>query len=158
MGRDRAAFDDFFASEYPALVRSLVLMTGDLASAEDAAQEAFARLYVHFSKVSGYERPGAWVRRVATNVMLSQRRRRRPAATPPVDLEMSSDRADVLRALGGLSRMQRAAVVLRYYEDRSPDEIGEILGCSASTARVHLHRARAKLAVALGEEVPDDAR
>jgi RNA polymerase sigma factor (sigma-70 family) len=51
--------------------------------------------------------------------------------------------------------MQRAAVVFRYLEDRPTSEIAELLGCSESTARVHLHRARKRLSTLLGEDAAD---
>lgn len=158
MARDRTAFEMFFQEEYPAVVRSLCLVTGDRAAAEDAAQEAFARLYVHFPRIARYERPHAWVRRVAINLAISQRRRKQPWVPPGGAGGPSADRADIVRALGALPRMQRAAIVLHYFEDRPADEIGQILNCSASTVRVHLHRARAKLAAALGEEAIDADR
>jgi RNA polymerase sigma-70 factor (ECF subfamily) len=50
---------------------------------------------------------------------------------------------------------QRAAIVLRYAEDLSTDEIADILGCDTSTVRVHLHRGRKALGLTLREEVDD---
>jgi RNA polymerase sigma-70 factor, ECF subfamily len=52
--------------------------------------------------------------------------------------------------------MQRAAVVLFYFEDLPLSEIASILRCSEATVRVHLHRARKRLAELLGEEVIED--
>jgi RNA polymerase sigma-70 factor (ECF subfamily) len=51
--------------------------------------------------------------------------------------------------------MQRAAIVLFYFEDRPVSEIAEILDCAPSTAKVHLHRARKTLAERLGEVMAD---
>ena len=60
-----------------------------------------------------------------------------------------ADADQALRLCGELPPMQRAAVVLRFYEDRSFAEIARILGCPEGTARSHVHRAlqalRAKL-------------
>lgn len=50
---------------------------------------------------------------------------------------------------------QRTAVVLFYFEDRPVAEVAQLLGCSPATARVHLHRARRRLAALLGEVVDD---
>jgi RNA polymerase sigma-70 factor (ECF subfamily) len=58
---------------------------------------------------------------------------------------------DVIAAVGHLPRAQRAAIVLHYYEDRPVAEIAQLLGCSESTARVHLHRGRRRLAALLRE-------
>ena len=69
--RDRAAADAeafawFFTAEYPRVVRSLSHLVRR-EDAEDVAQEAFARLHQHWAKISRYEQPDAWVRRVALN-------------------------------------------------------------------------------------------
>jgi RNA polymerase sigma-70 factor (ECF subfamily) len=64
---------------------------------------------------------------------------------------------DVAGALSHLTRSQRAAIALFYYEDRPVAEIALLLGCTESTARVHLFHARRRLATLLGEEVPDVA-
>jgi RNA polymerase sigma-70 factor (ECF subfamily) len=64
---------------------------------------------------------------------------------------------DLQRALLTLSVQQRAAVILYYLEDRPLDEVAGVLGCHESTARVHLHRARRRLAELLSVEVSDPA-
>ena len=66
--------------------------------------------------------------------------------------------SDVLAAVRQLPPKQRAAVALRYFEDKPVEEIAQLMECSASTARVHLHRARHQLAQTLGEEVGSDVR
>ena len=151
--RDRE-FEVFFRSEYASIVRAAFVLTGDRAAAEDVAQEAFARLYANWRKVSSYERPGAWVRRVAINLATSSLRRRRPIVEAARDFEDFPD-PDLRSAIVRLPRGQRAAIVLHYLEDRSVAEIAQILECSESTVKVHLHRARTKLATALSEETVD---
>ncbi len=64
---------------------------------------------------------------------------------------------DLEVALRALPAKQRAAVALHYYEDLSAEEVGVLLGCSASTVRTHLLRARARLAVLLADEEVDHA-
>jgi len=151
-------FDELFRHEYPLVVGSLSLVLGDRSAAEDVAQDAFAQLLLHWRKVSRYERPGAWVRRVALRMALRWRTRRAaetqalrlvdaPAARPAPD-------PDLLRALRELPAIQRAAVVLHYLEDRSVAEVADLLGCAEGTAKTHLHRARRRLSALLrdGEE------
>jgi len=156
-----AEFDLLFSVEFPAVMRTVYLMLQDLDRAEDVTQDAFVQLLKHWNKVSRYDRPGAWVRRVAIRHAAATLKRDRlrsilerrvePAPGPrPADV-------DVLHAITTLRGMQRATVVLFYFEDRPLAEIAHILGCSESTARVHLHRARRHLAVLLEEEVSDDA-
>ncbi len=70
----------FFTAEYPRLVRTLHGVVQDATLAEDIAQEAFIQLLNHWAKVSRYEQPGAWVRRVAIRMAvreLGRGRRRR---------------------------------------------------------------------------------
>jgi len=156
-------FEQLFRVEFAAVMRSVTLICRDPERAEDVTQEAFVQLLRHWRKVSRYDRPGAWVRRVAIRLAMqhARRERRRPtlemAASSPPPTVPPLDR-DVLDAIAGLPRMQRAAVALYYLEDMPIAEVADVLGCSNSTARVHLHRARVHLAALLGEEVSDDVR
>jgi RNA polymerase sigma factor (sigma-70 family) len=146
----------FFRAEFRAVTQTAYLVLHDRQRAEDVAQEAFTQLLVHWKKVSRYQRPDAWVRRVAirlaSRVASRERRRahierdeRREATVPDRDL-------DLIRALRSLPPQQRAAVALFYFEDRPTEEVAHILGCTESTATVHLHKARKRLAQILGEE------
>ena len=63
---------------------------------------------------------------------------------------------DLASAVAALAPMQRAAVVLYYWEDRPVAEIARVLEVSESTVKQHLHRARHRLAGLLGEEVSGD--
>ena len=69
------AFDELFHREHAAILRSVHLVVGDLEVARELTQEAFTRLYVEWSRVSGYDRPGAWVRRVALRLAVRARTR-----------------------------------------------------------------------------------
>ena len=158
-----AAFAWFFRAEYPQVVRTVALVLRNPAAAEDVAQEAFMRLHLHWSKVYRYDRPDAWVRRVALNLAASHARRegRRArlerlsvtssSAARDADLsERSADASDRVRdALLSLPHKQRALVVLYYYEDRPLTEAGELLGLTPGSAKVALHRARRRLALGL---------
>lgn len=158
---DVAAFSDFFRREFERLVRTAYLVLHDQHSAEDVAQDAFRQLYVNWSKVSGYDNPQAWVRRVAIRmaVRLARREKSRLVAThdqPPRRQPPERD-LDLAAALRALPPQQRATVALHYYEDRSAEEVGALLGCSASTVRTHLARARTRLAELLSDEEVDHA-
>jgi len=143
------AFASVFRAEWAPVTALVTVLLGDRDEADDVTAEAFVRLYAQWRRVSHYDRPGAWVRRVAMNLAFSRRSRKtasfepRPA-TEPVDI-------DLQRAILSLPKKQRAAIVLHYFEDRPVAEIAEILACAASTAKVHLHRGRARLAELLGE-------
>lgn len=150
----------FFRAEFASVLRTVYLVLRDRGRAEDIAQEAFTQLYSHWRKVSRYERPEAWVRRIAIRMAIRQQKRdglramlERTALEPVIDHATDLDLAG---AMHELSPTQQAVVVLYYYEDRPTAEIAEILGMSQSTVRVHLTRARRHLAELLREEVGDD--
>jgi RNA polymerase sigma-70 factor (ECF subfamily) len=151
---DLEAYSWFFTSEYPQVVRLLTLVLNDRALAEDLAQEGFVRLYQNWSKVSRYESPEAWVRRVALNRAFSWRRRegkrrhleRVADAAGETAAEPTTVRVDVLRAVQALPPRDRALVGLYHLEDRPLSEVAGVLGLREGAAKVALHRARRRLA------------
>ena len=151
-----------FRAEFPRVRRTVYLMVHDAGAAEDLTQEAFVQLLLHWGKVSGFERPDAWVRRVA--IRLAVRHLRREGRRLLVESSLlpgapsHGPDPDVINAVRGLPPQQQAVLVLYYYEDRPMKEIAELLDISESTGFVHLHRARKTLASSLGEVVLDAAR
>jgi RNA polymerase sigma-70 factor (ECF subfamily) len=162
---DAESFTWFFAAEYPAVVRSLCQLVGRH-DAEDLAQEAFVRLHQRWARISRYERPDAWVRRVAINLAITHARRERRRGDRETRAErMTPELAEtpepdsrVVDALRALSPRDQALVVLFYFEDRPVSEAAEILEMSVGAAKVALHRARARLAQLLQVEVHDEPR
>ncbi len=157
----REEYESLFRSSYPSILRSVVLITRDRARAEEVCQDAFLLLLRKWSVVSEYERPEAWVRKVAVRAAVKTVRRdsRRSVLElvrrPPSDELSMPDWPDVdlARALARLPAKQRAAVVLHYLEDLPVSEVARALEVSESTVKQHLFRARHRLADALGEEV-----
>jgi len=151
----------FFENEYRSVVRTAFLIVRNLQRAEDVAQDAFVQLYQHWGKVSRYERPEAWVRRVAIRLAVREVKRTRVREilqlTSPTPLPVEPIDLAVVDAVMQLSPMQRAAIALFYLEDRPIAEIADILGITVSTCTVHLTRGRRRLAELLGEEVEHDA-
>lgn len=149
--RAEAGFDRFFRREFPAMVALAYSVSGSAAAAEDIAQEALSRAFRSWSKVSAYDKPGTWLRRVTINLALSTRRRRAAEARARLRLaspsltELPPIHDDVWDAIRRLPGKQRAAVALHYLEDRSVADVAEMLGCAEATARVHLHRGRQAL-------------
>ena len=156
---DTAGYTWFFRAEFRAVAQTAYLVLHDRQRAEDVAQEAFTQLFVHWKKVSAYERPDAWVRRVAIRLAARSAKRERRRADIERDERRESTMPerdlDLVRALRSLPPQQRAAVALYYFEDRPTAEVAHILGCTESTASVHLHKARKRLAEVLGEEALD---
>jgi RNA polymerase sigma-70 factor (ECF subfamily) len=147
-----------FRTEFESVVRTVYLILHDRDRARDVTQDAFTELLVRWSKISRYERPEAWIRRVAIRMAVRQldRERRRPWVERELDASRLPQPADVdlLGAIRRLPAVQRACVVLFYFEDRPLAEVAHILGLAPGTARVTLHRARRRLGELLGEPVP----
>jgi RNA polymerase sigma-70 factor (ECF subfamily) len=151
-----AAFVDLFQSEYPAIVRSMFFIVHDREHARDLAQDAFVQLFTRWRRVSRYERPDAWVRKVAVRMAVRSIKRERLRRQLEHEVDVLPERGgvdlDVLRAIAKLPASQRAAIVLFYLEDRPVAEVADIMSCSEVTAKVHLHRARRRLAELLGDD------
>ena len=153
-------FARFVADRSPRLLRTAWLLTGDAGRAEDLLQTALAVVWPKWRRIVEGGHPEAYVRRVLVTKFLSwQRRHWRfevPTESPPDPTtpagdpggrpeDRSADRDAIRRALAGLSRQQRAVVVLRYVEDLSVAETATVLGCSQATVRVQSGRALAAL-------------
>jgi RNA polymerase sigma-70 factor, ECF subfamily len=156
-----ADFEELFQDEYGSLVAAVFPIVGDAGDAEAIVQDAFVKAMARWARIRRYDRPGAWVRRVAIRdaVRHSGRRSRPWAASPSGAMaDAVTDRIDLDRALAQLPSRQRAAIVLHYLVGWTTTEVAEALGCAEATVRVHLHRGRATLATTLAtdtEEVSD---
>lgn len=160
-------YEDFFRREYPRLVPMLRALTGDRQRAEDLAQEALWRAQQRWERISRFERPGAWVRRVALNASANVHRGQQREAQAMARLggerradawaadDVPAGDAELWRHVRALPEQQRFAIVLRYVEDRSVADIAEILECSEGTVKTHLSRGRAALARALAAGHPE---
>jgi RNA polymerase sigma-70 factor (ECF subfamily) len=155
-----AEFAWFFRTEYEAVVRTMYLIVHDREQARDIAQDAFVQLFTRWRRISQYERPEAWVRRVGIRMAVRAVRRERLRPRVERELDVASlpkpVDVDVLQAVRRLPAAQRAAVVLFYFEDRPVSEVAQILSCPEVTAKVYLHRARKRLATLLGEKETEE--
>jgi RNA polymerase sigma-70 factor (ECF subfamily) len=165
--RAAAGDDDAFrvlVERHGARVMSLAFrITADRSTAEDVVQETFMRAHRALHRFDARAQFSTWIHRIATNAALDvtrQRRTRRevayedpaaadpaPSAEPgPERLAESGDlRRALHRAMTSLTLVERAAFVLRHYEGKSTDEIGERLGLQASATRQAVFRAVRKL-------------
>jgi RNA polymerase sigma-70 factor (sigma-E family) len=154
----REEFRDYVVGASPSLLRVAYLMTGNRGDAEDLLQTALAKTYLAWPRIRDRESLDSYVRRVMLNTRTSWWRRSRHLPTSALD-ESAAHRASSARddtadvdlhdalwtALGGLSQRQRAAVVLRYYEDLSEPETAALLGVSVGTVKSTVSRALQKL-------------
>ena len=156
MGVDRADdFAEWVASRGASLQRFAYLVTGSEAEAPDLVQEALAAAYPRWASLARRGTAEAYVRRSIVNASVSAWRKQHrvtPVADPtglrPVVDDNAPDSADAdaaWRLCMELPPTQRAAVVLRFYEDLSFAQIATVLDCRESTARSHVHRALAAL-------------
>ncbi|TMK18359.1 MAG: sigma-70 family RNA polymerase sigma factor [Actinobacteria bacterium] len=129
---------------------ALLGYTGDREIASDAMAEAFARA---LSSSGTIRNPAAWIWRVAFRVATEHlREARHTSMDPEASYEMDQQALGVVVALRQLTRRQRAVFILFYLDDRSTNQIGELLGMAPATVSVHLHRARRQLRAILGDD------
>ena len=160
----RQDFDQFYSSSAARLIRHGYALTGDMADAQDIAQEAFARAWQRWSVVRDCDSPEAWVRRVATNLAASRWRRirvARAAAGKPAELhapEVSTDTVALVSGLRTLPERQRTVLVLHYMCDLTVDQIAAELGCPSGSVKSWLSRGRTALAAAVRIVEPEPER
>ncbi len=162
-------FDAWMASEQKRVFLLCLRMLRDREDADTAAQDAFLKAYraIERGDAETLADPSRWLTRIAVNTCLDRLRsrrwlfwRRRPAqedewiilAMAPSMAPTPEARAQAVeigrrlkKALDRLSGRQRSVFVLKHYEDRTFQEIGEILGLDTGTVKAHLSRALRKL-------------
>ena len=137
-------FVDFYRREYPSAVRLAWLLTGEASLCEDVVQDAFARALPRFDTILN---PSAYIRASVVNDCHERFRRRtreerRLRLVEPRPVDVTADRPDELAdALSRLPNRQRAAIVLRYWNDLPESEIAAELRVRPSTVRTLIHRA-----------------
>lgn len=154
-----------YEAHYQRLVAQVFGLIGDLAEAEDAVQEAFARVLARPRSFGQADDAVRWLRVVALNVARSRYRRRRVfdrlvragrvEPTPVAAPGLSADRVALLAALRRLPMPTREAVVLYHLADLPVDEVAATLGVPVGTVKARLSRGRAALAGFLSDEDHD---
>ena len=157
---DRKAFEGLVRT-YQSRVRQQLrrLTRGDLALADDLAQETFVEAWLHLNDFRGDARFATWLHRIALMRFLQHQRRPRL----PMDwIDDHADRADgadvgrdpraveglgrdVVRALEALSEIQRLAIVHCFHLELTHAEAAQVLGLPLGTLKSHLNRARARM-------------
>lgn len=134
---DVTGFIALYDEAYVPMVRLAHLLTGSNEAAEEIVQEAFAQAFRRFDRL---DNPGAYVRRSVVNGSHSWHRRRRSERRALERTGASNDDGhtaggELTDALAALPFRQRAALVLRFYEDRSTAGVADALGCRPGTAK-----------------------
>lgn len=158
-------FDEFYRREYARVLALAFALSGSRWAAEDLAQDGFLAAHNEWHRISLYEEPAAWVRRVVANKAVSVVRRRVSEAKA-LARWWTMDRVEApdflasdpafWAAVRALPRRQAQVIALYYLEDLSVDEVADILDVAPGTVKRHLHRGRAALARTLtpGEVEP----
>jgi RNA polymerase sigma-70 factor (sigma-E family) len=153
-------FTDFVHASWASLYRTAYLLLGDHAEAEDLVQTALAKTYATWHRVRDLNAAPGYARTTLVNTATSWFRRRSwrnehpTEALPEVGREPDpTDRPALVTALAQLPPRQRAAIVLRYYDDLSVAETAAALGCSEGTVKSQTSDALARLRSLLGETV-----
>ena len=163
--RDRE-FGEYFDARVAVLRRTAYLLCGDWHRAEDLVQTALVKLYVAWPRVQRSGAVDAYARQILVRTAIDDSRRwfRRSETVAEVVPELPAgyrdvaDEVDVRRALAELPPGQRAAVVLRYWEDLPVAETANLLGCSEGTVKSQASKGLAALRrlLAAGRPVLED--
>jgi RNA polymerase sigma-70 factor (sigma-E family) len=155
---DDLAFERFVRDHTATLFGTAVLLTGDRYLAEELLQETLTRLYPKWASVTRAEAPVAYVRRAVVNRFVSMRRSPQTRAESRWDLPDGWDGSDlgdrvttsrtVWQLLGTLPDRQRAALVLRYFQDLPEREVAAALGCRPASVRSLVSRGLAAMRAA----------
>jgi RNA polymerase sigma factor (sigma-70 family) len=148
-------FAEFYRRSADECLRAVLVSVGDLDTAQDLVDEAFARAWASWRTVSRHPAPRAWVVRTALNANISRWRRRRrevsvpdpgTVADPPVvGAAQSPIDPRIMAALMRLPARQRQVVALRLILDLDTGRTAEVLGIAPGTVMAHLGRAMAAL-------------
>ena len=159
--RDVVAFTDFADAHAGGLFRTAYLVVGDHQLAQDLVQEALVKTYVAWTRIRDHGKAEAYARRIIVTTAISWRRRRsfheRPVETMPEtvtpDPVEDVGGGDALwQALAALPPRQRAAIVLRYYEDLSESQTAQVMGCSIGTVKSQVSTGLARLRAQSGHD------
>lgn len=156
-------FASFVQARSNALHRAAYLMVGDVALAQDLVQEALVRTYAAWGRLRDTSNAEAYCRKAITTTAISWFRRKswsreRPSETLP-EPATAGHGDDVARsewlwsALQRLPVRQRAAIVLRYYEDLTEAQTADAMGCAVGTVKSQVAAGLRKLKERLGDDV-----
>src|SRR4051794_20955416 len=161
-----AGFDAFVRQHGQALCRAALLLTGDRHLAEGLVQTALAKVAGRWERVVAKGDPLPYVRTVVVRTAIAWRRRRWHGEVPTSPLPETSH-ADPEHPVDGRDRLrralllvpprQRAALVLRFYEDLSEADTAAAMGCSVGTVKSQTAKGLVRLrALLAAEHVPTD--
>ena len=160
---DRSWFEPLVKELEDSALGFAITLVHDREQAEEIVQEAFANVWAARNTPRERSEFKRWLYRAILNLARDQARRRKrwsllrfwapPPPNPYDEVERRADDAALVDALRRLAPRERAAIHLRYFEDRSFAETAATLGVPENSARVIVHRALAKLRRSMGSPV-----
>ncbi|WP_018684759.1 SigE family RNA polymerase sigma factor [Actinokineospora enzanensis] len=147
-------FAAYFAAKSGTMRGTAYLLCGDWHRAEDLVQNAFIKLYRAWNRITEHEKLDAYTRQILVRTFLDETRRgffrREQVTDEPIDREAprlgsTEDRVVLLQLLAKVPPRQRAALVLRFWEDLSLEDTAQALRCSVGTVKSQTSRGLANL-------------
>ena len=160
---DDSAFNELMRRHYKGVLNFVYKYTYSVSASEDITQEVFLRVYKSISKYEPQAKFSTWLYKIATNLCLSNLKKRKPVVSLDEIRENIGDMEDiksenayqllrrkqisekVMEALETLPEKERAAITLNKYHGLSYIEVSEALNCSVGAVKTHIFRGRIKL-------------
>ncbi|KQY64115.1 MULTISPECIES: SigE family RNA polymerase sigma factor [unclassified Nocardioides] len=163
MSKRDKAFAEFAQSRGAALHRAAYLMVGDSQLAQDLVQEALTKTYVAWPRLRDTSRAEAYTRKAITTTAITWFRRKGWNNERPTDVlhdrrddgdsHAITDRLAIWQEVQALPPRQRAALVLRYYEDLTEAQTAEAMSCAIGTVKSQVSAGLRKLRERLGNDI-----
>lgn len=153
-----SSYPEFYRHWMPRLTGFLRAQTSDSRWVEDVAQESMLAAQLRWDELMTYDKPGAWLFKVATTMLRRWQAKAREQCTSLDDMVTrgvhdglvtaaweSDGHLDLMNAIRSLPRRQREAVALHHLLQMPLAEVADILGITEGSAKTHVHRARKRL-------------
>jgi RNA polymerase sigma-70 factor (sigma-E family) len=153
------AFAEFMSARSASLFRTAYLIVGDHQLAQDLLQESLIKTYMAWPRLRDLSKAEGYTRKTIVTTAISWRRRRSfherpldllPDTAVPDSGEAVTTHVSVVAQLCTLPPRQRAAIVLRYYEDLSVAQTADVMGCSVGAVKSHVSTGLVRLRDRLG--------
>jgi len=157
---EATAFTQFASARSASLFRTAYLIVGDHQLAQDLLQESLIKTYMAWPRLRDPSKAEGYTRKTIVTTAISWRRRRSfherptdllPDTAVPDSGEVVTTHASIVAQLRTQPPRQRAAIVLRYYEDLSEAQTAEVMGCSVGAVKSHVSTGLARLRQSLGQ-------
>lgn len=162
---DRRAFAELVELYKDKMYHLAYRMLGQAQEAEDVVQETFLRVFTNLDRYDDTQKFSTWIYRIATNLCIDRLRKRKASysldaempegegadwysllpsndASPESELLLSETQEHIRKAVDSLPEKYKSVVILRYLQDLSLQEIGDVLGMPVTTVKTRVHRGR----------------